>query len=355
MQIKGDYFEANKSQRYEAWLLLTVDNKVTIKAVDSSAKAIYQNAALDSIEISPRIANTIRSVTFSDGSLFETAENEAIDQWLKNNKAPNSLAWIYHLESRLSYVLLTLVFVALFSWGFIQYGVPTIAETTAKMLPNDVTQYLGQGSLTLLDQSYLSESKLSSSRQAELLTKFNRYADIYKDLNIKIVFRRGGEIGANAFALPDGHIIFTDEMVALAEDDQELIAILGHEIGHLDRRHLLRRAIQSSLLASLVVLMTGDISFASSAVIAMPVLLLELSYSRAFEIEADQFALNFLTQNGIQLNHFASIMTRLSKQHDDAGRVVKRDKNKLVVDGVSQYLATHPLTQERIKPFITNN
>lgn len=352
MQIKGYYYEANTSQRHEALLLLTADNRVTIKVDGNvSPSALTQNIEIADIEVSPRLAQTPRVITFPDDSVFETPDNEAIDQGLKKLKSKNSLAWVHYLESRLSYALSTLVFVVFFGWGFIQYGVPIIAESTAKILPPEVKQYLAKGTLALLDKSYFSPSKLPLVRQSELLTKFNSYANDYNRLNIKVVFRHGGDIGANAFALPDGHIVFTDEMVELSDDDLELVAILGHEIGHLERRHLLRRVIQDSLLASLLVLITGDVWYASSVIIAVPAVLLELAYSRDFEVEADEFALNFLNKQSIPSEHFAHIMLQLSKSGQ--AKDTQKDSEDFLFEGrVSKYLSTHPVTEERIKPFL---
>lgn len=352
MQIKGDYFAANSSCKYEALLAIESNNRMTVRGLNTGSQSIFQNVVFSDVKISPRIAQTPRAITFSDGAIFETLENDSIDQWLKDNGGHNALAWVHALESKIIYVLAAFVFVSLFSWGFIQYGVPSLATATAKALPVEVNQYIGQGSLALLDKSYFSPSKLSEVRQAALISKFNRYSQDYPMLNIEVLFRHGGDIGANAFALPNGQIIFTDEMVELAEKDEELVAIFGHEIGHLERRHLLRRLIQDSLLTALVVLISGDITYASSVVVALPFILLELSYSRKFEIEADQFALDFLNQNDIQPKHFAHIMLRLSKQDEEKTQVVKQNKEKSMIDGISQYLSTHPVTKERIQPFL---
>jgi len=348
MQIQGHYFAANTSQRDEALLLVSTDDNVVIK---SASNPLLQNADMADIVISPRLGNTPRIISFLDGASFETTENNEIDHWLESNQSHNSLAWIHQLESKVIYVLMTLIFVVLFSWGFIQYGVPSISKVVANMLPTDVNQYLGKGSLSLLDKGYFSESELSLDRQNELVSLFNSYSKVDKDLTLNVIFRHGGKIGANAFALPDGHIVFTDEMVNLAVDDLELVAILGHELGHLSHRHLLRRVIQDSMLASLVVLITGDISYASSAIIALPVLLLELSYSRDFEQEADRFALAFLHNNNIPTMHFANIMLRLSKQDKEMGKL-KNLRDDASKSKISDFLSTHPVTEERIKPFL---
>ena len=117
--------------------------------------------------------------------------------------------------------------------------------------------------------------------------------------------------GANALTLPNGTIVFTDEMVNLAVNDHELVAILGHEIGHVVHRHILRRIIQDSTITILILFITGDVSSASSVVLALPSILLDLSYSREFEIEADDFAFDFFINNNLEPEYFAQIMRRL--------------------------------------------
>ena len=68
----------------------------------------------------------------------------------------------------------------------------------------------------------------------------------HPDHDIRIVFRKGGRLGPNAFALPGGTIIFTDEMIMLSEHDDELLAVLIHEIGHVVHRNGMRTIIQDS-------------------------------------------------------------------------------------------------------------
>ena len=86
-------------------------------------------------------------------------------------------------------------------------------------------------------------------------------------------------MGANAFALPNGTIVVTDDLVKLAEHDDELVAVLAHEIGHVVSRHALRRVLQDSGVMLLVAGITGDIVSISSLAAALPTLLIEAKYS----------------------------------------------------------------------------
>ncbi len=204
---------------------------------------------------------------------------------------------------------------------------------------------------------------MSQQRQNELAMKFISYIPQYASFGITVEFRQGKEVGANALALPDGKIIFTDELVALSQNDLELLAIFVHEVGHVAHRHVLRRVIQDSLLAVLVLMMTGDVSSASSLVYAIPSLLLELSYSREFESDADDFAYEFLVQNEIETIHFANIMTRLMESankvdHSNEAELTAADRSdydeRNGFENMLPYLSTHPATKKRIQVFQKN-
>ena len=157
------------------------------------------------------------------------------------------------------------------------------------------------------------------------------------------MFRKGGKIGPNAFALPSGTIVFTDEMIQIAERDDELSAVLLHEIGHIVHRHSMRTLIQDSLLGFVLLAMTGDVAGSSELFLALPVLLTEMAYSRKFEREADAYALTAMQDHGIPPVRFASLMRRIEDQ--------KPGTSDMASEKWVNYLSTHPLTEERLKEF----
>ena len=139
---------------------------------------------------------------------------------------------------------------------------------------------------------------------------------------------RKSKIGPNAFALPSGDIVLTDEMVALMPDDAAIMGVLAHELGHLQQRHLTRRIIQTSAVGAGAALLFGDVS---TVVATLPPLLLDLKYSRDVEREADDYAIAMLRQNGIALEHLAQVFVALGK-----------------LDQGTPYLSSHPASTERI-------
>jgi len=337
--IRGDFHQPGRSERHPAVLEVAPDGHLSIRCdrCDGPTPTL-----LDEIEISPRLGDTPRILRWPDGAQFETADNDGIDQLMQRFGRHRGYRILHRMERHLPLVLVFTVLVIAFVFVSVEYGVPALSRSIAESLPPEINRQLGQGALEVLDKTTFSPSELPQQRQQELLALFRGYTDRYPQWRIRPMLRKGNSIGPNALALPGGEIIFTDELVELAEDDRELLAILGHEIGHLEKRHLMRRVLQNSMLTAVVVSVTGDVSTVSAAVYALPTLLLELRYSRSFETEADDFAYAFLQQNDLQPAHFARIMRRLEREISDGSE----DD-----DSITAYLSTHPPTEERIRRF----
>lgn len=354
-RLEGDFFPAGSSERLTALLNIEDSGHVSVIALDRDQQHQLADSSFADLSISPRLGNTARHIQFKDGSNFETLNNDEVDQSLALFKQGKGYRFIHYLEKHSLFVLLTVVLVSGFIWGSIQYGIPVIADITAKALPHEVSQHLGKGTLEILDNTVFTASALPQQRQHELSSLFKKYSADFSDLNLTVIFRKGNEIDANAMALPDGHIIFTDELIYLSQDDKQLLAIYSHEVGHLKHRHMLRRVIQDSMLTALVVLITGDVSSASSIIFTLPALILELAYSREFESEADDFAYDFLIQNEISPEHFANIMKLLADEEKvERGQEEVVDKTHpeyKVSEDVGHYLSTHPATSLRIQKF----
>jgi len=153
-----------------------------------------------------------------------------------------------------------------------------------------------------------------------------------------VVFYKAPAIGANAFALPGGTIVVTDDLVDLIADDDvnedEFLAIVAHEVGHQQYHHVMRSVLQQSVVAIVAAFFVGDVGSASTIVITIPAFLLQNHYSRGFEQQADDYAFGALAAHGISPRVFANVMRKLEKQSPDAEDM--------------SYLSSHPLTAERI-------
>ncbi len=224
----------------------------------------------------------------------------------------------------------------LVSAALLHYGVPWLAKGIAYHLPPQIDQQLGRDTLQLLDDWLLQPTQLAKEQQQLWQQRFASLVTPQDGIHCcQLEFRAGGEIGANALALPSGIIVVTDELIALAQHEHEITAVLAHEIGHIHQRHSLRALLQHSVVALVIISVTGDAFSLTNLSAALPAVLLEAKYSRDFEREADAHAVQYLRKQKIPLHHFANILRRLDQELDTRAAGYR-------------YLSSHPETQERI-------
>ena len=345
-KIEGKYSDGKSSRMEDALLFLTDYGTIRIETVNDKTVRITENISV--VEFSSRLGNTPRRLKFPNDAQFVTTDNNGVDAYLTRHRAGNS-SLLHLLESHLGLVAVATIFTVVFVVFFVWKGLPQISETIAMELPEQIIAEAGYGSLEILDEFWLEPSRLPEQQKKEIHTLFSPYL---VDSGVTgIVFRRG--IGPNALMLPDGMAVFTDELILLAENENELITILFHEIGHLKHRHFLRRIIQDSLATLIFATIFGGIETAD-IVLGVPTLFLDAAYSRQFELEADRYALNAMNTHKIELSHFSSIMEKLQDKKaacDKGKNCGDRDDSELEDEEkniVLNYLSTHPVTEDRI-------
>ena len=344
MKIEGFYMDGKTSKRHNARLEVFSyhPEKITlvVEPVSGEGERKERSLTFGEMKISSRLGNTPREVSFGQSELFVTDNNEAVDELVRQFKGESSASFLHRMENSLTMILGATAVTVLMIWAAVVYGIPSSAHYIAHQLPDFTSEKLGS-SLTVLDETIFSPSELHLSEQYRYRAAMAPYLESYKALNPKVEFRSG--MPANAFALPGGQIVFTDDFLKLVENDQELIAVLFHELGHLKHKHITRRVLQDSMITLMVIFITGDVDTVD-LLTGLPTLMLDLSYSRSFELEADQFALDAMHESGIAAEHFISIMQKLDKSYAD-----ELDKVDTKYKTVTDFLWTHPPTALRLK------
>jgi len=292
---------------------------------------------LQSVNISDRIGSIPRRITLYNNSMFETPDNNAIDELLKAQRADRT-GWIADLEQFRPRLIGLVVLVFLLATLIYRYALPALVEVAVLVTPPAVPVWLSQGTLSSLDQTMLSPSKLPIVEQQKIRAGFDEIAGFSTrgKAGYNLNFRDGGYIGPNAFALPDGTLVITDALVEMAKGDMEMIlGVLAHEIGHVEKDHSLRQMYRAAGLAGLIMLIAGDVGAGGEEVLTDGAALLSLSYSRSAESEADRISVDLMSKAG----------------HDPAaiGRFFKLLEERLGDKGGTSMLATHPGTPERRK------
>jgi Zn-dependent protease with chaperone function len=294
---------------------------------------------LAAVRISPRLGNTTRALYFPDGAKCDCNDNAAVDELAQRTGKGKLAQLIHRLESRWQSALSAAVVLVLLLVGGAHWGIPLLARRVANAMPAAMAHDLGRGTLQALDRTVLKPSELPADLRQRINDEFAVMARHYPELPLSLHYRRG--IGPNAFALPDGTVIATDELVKLSKHDEEVLAVLAHEIGHVHHRHSLRMVLEGSTLVLLSSAYLGDVTQLTTLSAALPTVYTRAAYSRELETEADTFALHYLDETHIARQRFADIMRALQKEMggDTKGGV--------------QYLASHPPTSERIQRFET--
>ncbi|MEN3039508.1 MAG: M48 family metallopeptidase, partial [Candidatus Kryptonium sp.] len=148
----------------------------------------------------------------------------------------------------------------------------------------------------------------------------------------------------NAFSVPGGYIFLNTGLFDYLESEDELAAIMAHEISHNLARHVAKRietakrmqiALTGATLAAILLGggQAGQIVGITGSAIAHTKL---LSYSREDEEEADRLGFEIFTKVGFNPKAMSKIFEKLSRE------------SSFAVELNYRYLLTHPLPQERL-------
>jgi predicted Zn-dependent protease len=148
----------------------------------------------------------------------------------------------------------------------------------------------------------------------------------------------------NAFATPGGYVYINRGLIDLVEKESELASVLGHEIGHVNARHIASTIEKSQKIgiATLAAILAGaflggggEATVAVTAFSLATATSLNLKFSREHEEEADRLGMSYLVSAGYDgkaMLNFLKIMRRY----------------EFYSNTIPSYFLTHPGTDERI-------
>ena len=154
-------------------------------------------------------------------------------------------------------------------------------------------------------------------------------------LNYKVYLTKD----VNAFATADGSVrVFSGLMDIM--DDNQLLAVIGHEIGHVanhDSRDAMKAALRKASIVGAVSSQSDKVAtLTDSQYGQLASAILDSRYSRKQESEADEFSYGFLKRNKYNVNAEESAFAILAKMSGGASS-----------DFLSKMMSSHPDPQER--------
>lgn len=332
-QAAGFYFDGRTSARREVTLVLDDFNIVHVEGTGIDR---FEPAA--AIRVSEPLGGAPRLVTFADGAYCELPAQAGLDRFIA--ALGHSDSHVVRAQSRWTWAMASAVLLLIVILAGYRYGLPWAAEKIAERIPPSMVATLSDQTLAFLDKAVFEPSKLPEERRNHIADRFRRLTPPGGlPVPHAVLFRASPDIGANALALPSGTIIVTDELVKLTTDDDEILAVLTHELGHVHERHGLRLLIEGSVVGFLLTWYIGDVSSLAASV---PAALLQAKFSREHESAADAYGARMLEGNGLSPALLASTLEKLEASHGSPGAAAERDS-------VNDYLSSHPATRERIE------
>lgn len=149
----------------------------------------------------------------------------------------------------------------------------------------------------------------------------------------------------NAFAAPGGLILVTRGLLDCCQTEDELAAVLAHEIGHVEKQHGLRAIRTGRLNSALTILAVeagknlageqlAEVTKAfDESINDITTTLMNSGYSRKLEYEADAAAVGILRRAGYQPGALVAMLENMAKNWDSSRH---------------DFAATHPAPADRI-------
>lgn len=327
--IEGRYFPPMSSRPVAARLWgVSGDLRLMLEGEET-----VRHPLLD--RVSEPLGSVPRKFAFKDGGVFEAAAGADVDGLLQTHRS--FFARLSRLEANRTAIAVSVVLTVALLFSAYRWGVPLAATTAAAVTPSAVAEAMDVGTMQTVDTAFFKPSKLGKDDRRRVQALFDELAAIsgHTSPSLELQFRDGGRMGANAFAMPGGTIVITDQLVKLAKSDDEIAGVLAHEIGHVQNRHTLQQIYRVVGLTALIAVIGGDASQIVDTVVGQAAALQQLSYTREFEADADRRSVEIMVAAGRDPTAFVTLLGRITGERTDRQG--------------SDWLSTHPSAGDRMK------
>jgi len=269
----------------------------------------------------------ILATTGTTRRIIEIRNPNFVAEYMLYNKSQDGNIWFHRLlQAGLAAHIAIAIGVLAFCAGLYFYVVPALAEKAVDFIPLSVDERLGAG--------FTPEERYSGENDSLLSIELNGFLrEMAPELDSRYRITAISDDQVNAFALPDGRMMIYTGLLEKMDQQEELAAVMAHEIAHVTHRHSMRLLCRNLSGYLLLTLILNDVNGLMTIFIDNAHQLQNLSYSRKFEREADLSGLALLEKHRIHPNGMISLFRILEKENDIS---------------IPGWMSTHPVSSERI-------
>lgn len=306
---------------------LIFDDEKLVLLFESSEENQYswrvEDVNLDVVGNKTNITNVrypFQKLILNDQTLVET-----IATTKKKNGSFDLYQQLIHFGPKF-YFAIAILILGIIGLSYV-YVIPWVAEKAVVLIPKEYDDKLSDGFL-LKNVIFKDKDSIASIN----LNLFAKELALNNTKPLKFSVINAKEI--NAFALPDGNIVVYSGILDEMKSYDELVALLGHEVSHVNNRHSMKAICRNLSGYIFISVILGDANGVMAVIGDNANNLQSLSFSRDFERQADEDGFGILKSNKINPKGMSTLFSRL-KDHS--------------LGIVPEFLSTHPLTEERIR------
>ena len=148
----------------------------------------------------------------------------------------------------------------------------------------------------------------------------------------------------NAFSLPGGPVYVGEGLLDLMTSEDQLAAVLGHEVEHIDHYHCVERVQIEARLRNLKLDVVG-------VLVQIPLTVWEAGYNKDEELEADREGMRLAVRSGYSPYGAVTLFEKFAKLHNEYiihAQSPEQELSELAIQSLEGYFRSHPQPSERL-------
>lgn len=148
----------------------------------------------------------------------------------------------------------------------------------------------------------------------------------------------------NAFSLPGGPVYVAEGLLDLMTSEDQLAAVLTHEVEHIDHYHCVERVQIEARLRNLRLDVVG-------ALVQIPLTVWEAGYNKDEELEADREGMRLAILSGYSPYGAVTLLEKFARLHNEYiihAQSPEQELSELAIQSLEGYFRSHPQPSERL-------